>query len=59
MKNGRGRVQFTHQELEAIRILSRDRLKGTLTIGSKLRDTTLGSLLVKVDRASNRLKALG
>ncbi len=39
-KNGKRRILFTHQELEAIRTLARDRLKGQIT--SRLRDETLG-----------------
>ena len=54
--NGKRRIQFTRQEIEAIRTLAKDRLKGEVT--SKLGDETLGGLLIKASRATHRLEAL-
>ncbi|MBA7562312.1 hypothetical protein ES708_03964 [subsurface metagenome] len=56
-RNGRTRIQFTRQEIEAMRTLVIDRLRGEVT--SKLRDETLGGIVVKVARASKRLKPVG
>jgi len=54
-KNGKSRIELTQQEIEAIRTLALDRLKGELS--SKVRDETLGGLVIKASRASQRLKA--
>ncbi|MBA7515790.1 hypothetical protein ES705_07849 [subsurface metagenome] len=56
-RNGRTRIEFTTQELEAIHNLVCDRLRGEVT--SKLKDETLGGIVMKVGRASNRIKAHG
>ncbi|MBA7572331.1 hypothetical protein ES708_14110 [subsurface metagenome] len=53
--NGRIRVQFTTEELEAIHNLVCDRLTGKIT--SKPKGETLGGILMKVARASKRIKA--
>jgi len=53
--NGRTRVQLTIQELEAIHNLVCDRLRGKVT--SRLKDETLGGIVMKVARASKRIKA--
>ncbi|MBA7479260.1 hypothetical protein ES707_14694 [subsurface metagenome] len=55
-RNGRTRIQFTRQELEAMHALVVDRLRGKVT--SKLKAETLGGIVMKVARASNRIKAV-
>ena len=54
--NGRTRVQFTTQELEAIHNLVCDRLTGKKT--SRLKSETLGGIVMKVARAKKRIKVL-
>jgi len=53
--NDRTRVQFTIQELEAMRTLVCDRLRGK--VGPRPRAETLGGIVMKLGRASNRIKA--
>lgn len=53
-RNGRTRVQFTIQELEAMCTLVCDRLRGK--VGPRPRAETLGGIVIKLGRASNRIK---
>lgn len=55
--NGRTRIQFTRQEIAAMHTLVCDRLKGEVT--SELKAETLGGIVMKVARASKRLKPVG
>jgi len=55
-KNSKTRIEFTHQEIEAIRTLALDRLKGEGP--PRIRIATLGGLLIKTDRARGRVKTL-
>ncbi|MBA7621558.1 hypothetical protein ES703_28922 [subsurface metagenome] len=55
-KNGRTRIQFTRQEIAAMRTVVCDRLRGQVT--SKVRAETLGGIVMKLGRASNRIKAV-
>jgi len=55
-RNGRTRIQFTRQEIEAMHNLVCDRLRGK--VSSKLKDETLGGIVMKLGRASNRIKAV-
>ncbi|MBA7529114.1 hypothetical protein ES705_21306 [subsurface metagenome] len=56
--NGRTRVQFTDQELEAIHTIVCDRLRGEITSRSRMKAETLGGIVMKVARASKRIRAL-
>ncbi len=56
-RNGRTRVQFTAQELEAIHNLVCARLRGEITSRSRMKAETLGGIVMKVARASKRIKA--
>ena len=50
------RIQFTVQEIEAIRSLAWDKLRNQKT--AIVADLTLGWLLIKTARASDRLKTI-
>jgi len=56
-RNGRTRVQFTDQELEAIYNLVCARLRGEITSRSSLKAETLGGIVMKVARGRKRIKA--
>ncbi len=51
----KGRIQLTDQEIQAMRALVQDKLKGE--VRSKPSDETLGGLLIKLARASKRINA--
>ncbi|MBA7575866.1 hypothetical protein ES708_17702 [subsurface metagenome] len=56
-RNGRTRVQFTTEELEAIHNLVCARLRGEITSRSRMKAETLGGIVMKVARARKRIKA--
>lgn len=55
--NGKTRVEVNDEEIQGMLILIRDRLRGR--VSRKVPDETLGSLLIKLSRASKRVQALG